>query len=151
MSKDRWDGLLDRDWSESWQSLPEAPDLVPRGKSAQITLRLPATMLARVKRVANARALPYHTLVRSWIVEGLRSSVVPQVEEPDTEAQTTQLNIKLDQAVLDALKARAHELRQPYHRLARELVERETEQAEQALGLDGRGQRQSGPEPRARP
>lgn len=136
MSKDRWDALLDRDWSESWESLPEAPDLVPRGKSAQITLRLPATMLARVKRVASARALPYHTLVRSWIVEGLRSSVVPQVEEPDTEAQTTQLNIKLDQAILDALKARAHELRQPYHRLARELVERETEQAEQALGLD---------------
>lgn len=136
MSRDRWDTLLDRDWSESWESLPEAPDLVLRGKSAQITLRLPATMLARVKRVASARALPYHTLVRSWIVEGLRSSVVPQVEEPDTEAQTTQLNIKLDQAILDALKARAHELRQPYHRLARELVERETEQAEQALGLD---------------
>lgn len=136
MTKDRWDALLDSDWSDSWESLPEAPDLVARGKSGQITLRLPPTMLARVKRVASARALPYHTLVRSWIVGGLRGSVVPHVEEPDTEAQTTQLNIKLDQAILDALKARAHELHRPYHRLARELVERETEQAEQALGLD---------------
>lgn len=136
MTKDRWDVLLDRDWSDEWEALPEAPDLVPRGKTAQITLRLPATMLARVKRVASARALPYHSLVRSWIVEGLRSSVVSRVEEPDTESQTEQLNIKLDQAILDALKARAHELRQPYHRLARELVEWETEQAERALGLD---------------
>lgn len=136
MTKDRWDALLDRDWSDAWETLPEAPDLVPRGKSAQITLRLPATVLARVKRVASARALPYHTLVRSWIVEGLRGSVVPQVEEPDTEVQTAQLNIKLDQVILDALKSRAHELRRPYHRLARDLVEWETEQAEQALGLD---------------
>jgi predicted DNA binding CopG/RHH family protein/uncharacterized protein YwgA len=136
MTKDHWDALLDRDWSDAWETLPGAPDLVPRGKSAQITLRLPATMLARVKRVASARALPYHTLVRSWIVEGLRSSVVPHIEDPDIEAQTAQLNIKLDQAILDALKTRAHELRQPYHRFARELVEWETEQAEQALGLD---------------
>lgn len=136
MSGDRWDALLDRDWSEAWETLSEAPDLVPRAKTAQITLRLPATMLARVKRVASARALPYHTLVRSWLVEGVRSSVVPQIEEPDTGAQTAQLNIKLDQTVLDFLKDRAHELRQPYHRLARELVEWETEQAEKALGLD---------------
>lgn len=135
MTKDRWDALLDRDWSDAWETLPEAPDLVPRGKSTQITLRLPATLLARIKRVANARALPYHTLVRSWIVEGLRSSVVPHVEKSDTEPQKAQLNIKLDQAVLDALKTRADELRQAYHRFARELVEQETEQAEQALGL----------------
>lgn len=136
MTNDRWDTLLDRDWSDAWETLPEAPDLVPRGKATQITLRLPATMLARVKRVAKARAIPYHTLVRSWIVEGLRSSTVPDIEDPDVEAQTAQLNIKLDHAILDALKARSHELRKPYHRLARELVERETEQAEQALGLD---------------
>ncbi|TML41251.1 MAG: hypothetical protein E6G27_08025 [Actinobacteria bacterium] len=136
MTKDRWDELLDRDWSDAWDTLPEAPDLVPRGKTAQITLRLPATMVARVKRVAAARAIPYHTLVRAWIVEGLRSSAVPEVEEPDTEAQTAQLNIKLDQTMLDALKARGHELRKPYHRFARELVEWETEQAEAALGLD---------------
>jgi len=138
MSQDHFDALIDRDWSDVWETLPDAPDLVPRGKSTQITLRLPATMLARVKRVAATRALPYHTLVRSWLVEGLRTGAVPQVEEPVLEAQTAQLNIKLDQAILDALKARAHELHQPYHRLARELVEWETEQAEAALGLDPR-------------
>jgi predicted DNA binding CopG/RHH family protein len=138
MSQDHFDALIDRDWSDAWETLPDAPDLVPRGKSTQITLRLPATMLARVKRVAATRALPYHTLVRSWLVEGLRTGAVPQVEEPVLEAQTAQLNIKLDQAILDALKARAHELHQPYHRLARELVEWETEQAEAALGLDPR-------------
>ncbi len=136
MSQDHFDALLDRDWSDAWETLPEAPDLVLRGESTQITLRLPASILARVKRVAATRAFPYHTLVRSWLVEGLRTDAVPQVEEPVLEAQTAQLNIKLDQAILDALKARAHELHQPYHRLARELVEWKTEQAEAALGLD---------------
>jgi len=136
MSQNRFDALIERDWSDAWETLPDAPDLVPRGKRTQITLRLPATMLARVKRVAATRALPYHTLVRSWLVEGLRAAAVPEVQEPVLEAQTAQLNIKLDQAILDALKARAHELHQPYHRLARELVEWETEQAEAALGLD---------------
>jgi predicted DNA binding CopG/RHH family protein len=136
LTKGRWDAFLDRDWSDAWETLPEAPELVSRGKTAQITLRLPSSVLARVKRVAGARALPYHTLVRSWLVDGLRSSVVPRVAEPDTESQTAQLNIKLDQATLDDLKARAHEMGQPYHRLARELVEWETEQAEHAMGLD---------------
>ena len=136
MTKDRWDELLERDWSHTWETLPEAPDLVPREKTAQITLRLPAAMIARVKRVASARALPYHALARSWIVEGLRRSVVHDVEDPDIDSQTAQLNIKLDQATLDGLKARAHELRQPYHRFARELIESETAHAEQALGLD---------------
>lgn len=58
MSGDRWDALLDRDWSEAWETLSEAPDLVPRAKTAQITLRLPAAMLARVKRVASAPGAP---------------------------------------------------------------------------------------------
>jgi predicted DNA binding CopG/RHH family protein/uncharacterized protein YwgA len=135
MSKDHFDSLLEQDWSDTWETLPEAPQLVPRGKSAQITLRLPTTVLARVKRVAAARALPYHTLVRSWLVEGLRSEAVPVIHEPDLEAQGSQLNIKLDQAILDALKARAHEMHRPYHRVARELVEWQTEKAEAALGL----------------
>ena len=136
MTNDHRDALLDRDWSEAWGTLPEAPDIVPRGKTTQITLRLPNTMLARIKRVASARSLPYHALARSWIADGLRRPDVPLVEEPDSEVQRSQLNIKLDQAILDGLKSRAHELHQPYHRLARELIEWETEQAEQALGLD---------------
>jgi predicted DNA binding CopG/RHH family protein len=136
MTNDRRDALLDRDWSEAWETLPEAPDLVPRAKTAQVTLRLPTTMLARIRRVASARSLPYHALARSWIVDGLRGSDVVHVEVPDSEAQRSQLNIKLDQAILDHLKSRAHELHEPYHRLARELIEWRTEKAEQELGLD---------------
>lgn len=44
LTNDRWDSLLDRDWSDEWETLPEAPDLVPRATTAQITLRLPATI-----------------------------------------------------------------------------------------------------------
>ena len=136
MTQDRWDALLERDWSEAWETLPEAPELVPRAKTAQITLRLPVTLLARIKRVAAARALPYHALARSWLIDGLRQAEAPQVQEHDLEPQTVQFNVKLDQAVLDGLKARAHEAHQPYHRLARRWIESEVVQAERALGLD---------------
>ncbi|MHB1511046.1 MAG: CopG family antitoxin [Acidimicrobiales bacterium] len=136
MSKNRWETLLDRDWSDTWETLPEAPELVPRQKTAQITLRLPTTLLARIKRVAHARSLPYHALARSWLVDALRQSGVPEHVAAGSEAQTEQLNIKLDQTVLDGLKERGHELGQPYHRIAREWIEWEMVQAEVALGLD---------------
>lgn len=136
MTKDRWDTLLDRDWSDAWETLPEAPELVPRNKTAQITLRLPATLLARIKRVAHVRALPYHVLVRSWLVDALRQPGAPELVASEAAAQTEQLNIKLDQAVLDDLKKRGHELGRPYHRIAREWIEWETTHAELALGID---------------
>jgi predicted DNA binding CopG/RHH family protein/uncharacterized protein YwgA len=136
MTKDRWEDLLDRDWSATWDSLPEAPELVPRSKTAQITLRLPTSLLARIKRVAHARSLPYHALARSWLVDALRQPVVPGHIAVETEPHMEQLNIKLDQAILDDLKKRGHELGQPYHRIAREWIEWETKQAEQALGID---------------
>jgi predicted DNA binding CopG/RHH family protein len=136
MSNDRWEALLDKDWSEGWEALPEAPDLVPRSKTAQITLRLPTTLLGRIKRVAHVRSLPYHALARSWLIDALRQPGAPEHVVADTERQMEQLNIKLDQAVLDDLKKRGHELGQPYHRIAREWIEWETAQAEAALGLD---------------
>lgn len=142
MSKDPWDKLLEQDWSDAWESLPEAPPLVPRPKTAQITLRLPAALLARIKRVAAARSLPYHALVRSWLVEALRKSAVP-AGELSIEPHVEQLNIKLDEELLDELKARAHELRRPYHRLAREYVDAAVVREEESLGLD--------PAPAARP
>ncbi|MGO9754897.1 MAG: hypothetical protein ACLP8S_17535 [Solirubrobacteraceae bacterium] len=134
MSDDRWEGLLERDWSEAWETLPEAPELVARAKTAQITLRLPVGLVERVKRVSAARSLPYHILVRSWLVDALRESLVPPGELA-LEPQAEQLNIKLDQALLDRLKARAHELRRPYHRLAREWVDAALAREEEALGL----------------
>jgi len=134
MSGDHWESLLDRDWSQAWDTLPEAPELVARPKTAQITLRLPASLVERVKRVAAARSLPYHALVRSWLVDALRGSVVPPGELA-LEPQAAQLNVKLDQEVLDQLKARADELRRPYHRLAREWVDAALTREEQVLGL----------------
>lgn len=134
MSTDRWDSLLEQDWSTAWETLPEAPPLVARPKTAQVTLRLPASMLARIKRVAGARSLPYHALVRSWLLSALRDSTVPAGELP-TEPQVEQLNLKLEQALLDALKARAHELARPYHRLAREWVDSALAREEESLGL----------------
>lgn len=136
MNSTRWDELLDQDWSETWDSLPEAPALVPRAKTAQITLRMPPSLIARMKRVADARSLPYHALARSWIVDALRQPPSANLVVSDAEPQTEQLNIKLDQAVLDELKRRGHELGLPYHRLARQWLEAETRVAEQALGLD---------------
>jgi predicted DNA binding CopG/RHH family protein len=136
MSDDRWDSLLGRDWSEAWEGLPEAPALVPRRKTAQITLRVPAGMLIRIKRLAAARSLPYHALARSWIIDALGKRAVPETGTALDQAQTEQLNIKLEQDVLDELKARAHELRRPYHRLAREWIEGALSREEESLGLD---------------
>ena len=136
MNKDSWNTLLTQDWGERWNALPEAPELVARSKTAQITLRLPTPLLARIKRVARARSLPYHTLVRSWLVNALRQEGPPEALADGTEPQMEQLNIKLDQTALDGLKKRGHELGLPYHRLAREWIESETRHAEQALGID---------------
>ncbi|MGO9955138.1 MAG: hypothetical protein ACLP50_04060 [Solirubrobacteraceae bacterium] len=135
MSDERWDKLLNRDWSETWGTLPEAPPLAPRPKTAQITLRLPTSLLTRIKRVAAGRSLPYHALARSWLIDGLREAGEPEAGAVD-QPHEGQLNIKLDQEVLDELKARAHELRRPYHRLAREWVEVALAREEESLGLD---------------
>lgn len=134
MSKDRHDDLLEQDWSAIWESLPEAPELVGRPKVAQITLRVPAGLIPRIKKVAAIRTLPYHSLARSWILAGLRESTPPEsaLDEPQEE----QLNIKLDQNTLDKIKARASELRRPYHRLARDWIESSLAAEETSLGLD---------------
>ena len=130
------DALVERDWGDAWDSLSEAPEWAPRAKTAQITLRLPGSVLARIKRVAARRALPYHALARSWIATGLRESKLPGAIAPSDEPLVEQLNIKLDHGLLDELKARAHEHRYPYHRLAREWIESALMQEERDLGLD---------------
>jgi predicted DNA binding CopG/RHH family protein len=136
MSRDRRDALLDKDWADAWETLPEAPKLVDRPKTAQITLRVPTSVLSRVRRVAHVRGLPYHALARSWILEGLRTPGTAQTSTRLDEPQSEQLNVKLDQDVLDQLKARADELRRPYHRMAREWIEASLGQEEKNLGLD---------------
>ena len=134
MSPDPHDELLQRDWATLWDTLAEAPPLVPRPPSAQITLRLPAGQRARIRRVAAARGLPYHALARSWIIDGLREPSEPP-QPAEAGPQPEQMNVKLDQELLDRLKLRAHELSRPYHALARELIEHELTREEHTLGF----------------
>jgi predicted DNA binding CopG/RHH family protein len=135
MTEDPQERLLGQDWAELWDTLPEAPPLVKRPAMAQITLRLPDGLRARMQRVASDEGLPYHSLARAWIIDGLRntgeSPSVLQQQPPQPE----QLNLKLKQHVLDNLKQRAHELRRPYHTLARELIESALTSAEERLGI----------------
>ncbi|MFN2568181.1 MAG: CopG family antitoxin [Candidatus Dormibacteria bacterium] len=138
MTRDRHHALLDRDWADAWESLPEAPPLVPRPKTAQITLRIPTRLLARIKAVAAAKSLPYHALARAWLIEALRTSAIPVNSALADEPQAEQLNIKLDNDTLDDLKERADELRRPYHRLAREWIEAAVIREEESLGIDPR-------------
>lgn len=134
MSEDRRDKLLRQDWSESWGELPEAPPLVPGPKTAQITLRLSPSLLARVRRVADAGTLPYHALARSWLIHAVEQDEAPAAAEAGPH--TVQLNIKLDEQAVGALKARADRLRRPYHRLAREWIAAAVTREENRLGLD---------------
>ncbi len=136
MTRDRRDSLLDQDWSAAWETLPEAPPLVPRPKTAQVTLRVPTRLLARIKAVATAKSLPYHALARAWIIEALRTAAPPVNSGMADEPQAEQLNIKLDNDTLDDLKLRADELRRPYHRLAREWIEAALTREEESLGID---------------
>ncbi len=129
------DSLLDTDWADVWESLPDAPSLVPRTKTSQVTLRVPSRLLARLKTVAAAKSLPYHSLARAWIAESLRSASLPMPHPGGEEPQSVQLNLKLDQDLLDTLKRKAGELRRPYHALARDYIETAAEREEAALGI----------------
>jgi hypothetical protein len=123
---ERQDEILKRDWGADWDILPEAPPLVDRRKTAQITLRMPRHVLIALKSVAEVKSLPYHGLARSWIIDGLRSQQLPdaEVEVADEElAAAEQLNLKLEPRVLDGLKAFSDRVRRPYHRLARHWIE----------------------------
>lgn len=135
MSEDRRDELLRQDWSDAWDELPEAPPLVPGPKTAQITLRLSPTLLERIRRVAEFGSLPYHALARSWLVQAIQSEEAA-ADESDLGPHTAQLNLKLDEQAIDALKARADQLRRPYHRLARDWIAAAVAQDEERLGLD---------------
>ena len=136
MTRDRRDAILDQDWSAAWETLPEAPPLVPRPKTSQVTLRIPTRLLARIKAVAAATSLPYHALARAWIIDALRTSSPPVNSAIVDEPQAEQMNIKLDNDSLDDLKSRADELRRPYHRLAREWIEAALTREEESLGIE---------------
>lgn len=138
MTHDRHASLLDQDWGDRWESLPEAPPLQEGGrKDAQLTLRLSPSVVARLKTVADLRTLPYHSLARAWILDSLATNSLPDAATTD-EAQSNQLNLKIDREALQELKDRAHELRRPYHRLAREWLEDAIAREERSLGIEHR-------------
>ena len=55
VTEDRRDDLLLQDWSTVWESLPDAPPLVPRPRKRRSALRLPGGLLARIKLGVGAR------------------------------------------------------------------------------------------------
>jgi uncharacterized protein len=123
-----FDELLEREWGDAWESLPPAPALVvAEPKSAQITLRVPAELITALRDVARRKSLPYHAFARSMITEALRHREIPTGSEEAADLAApgdTQLNIKLSPELLEELKQFSHEMRRPYHRLARIWLER---------------------------
>lgn len=128
--------LIETDWGDLWESLPEAPPLVLRAKTTQLTLRIPPSTLARIKAVAAARSLAYHALARAWIADALRSADAPLTPLVRDDRQSAQLNLKVEQEMLDALKRSASALQRPYHALARQFIEAAVEREEKELGID---------------
>jgi hypothetical protein len=123
MTEDKHDNLLERDWGDEWDRLP-AVELPRPGTAAstQITLRVPARMLAALKAEAQRKRLTYHSLARSWIAERLAAGTVPGSESQLADFEwpaDAQLNIKLDAELMHGLKEFSHRTRIPYHRLAR--------------------------------
>jgi hypothetical protein len=123
------DALLEEDWGASWDDLPPAPPLVyARPKTAQLTLRVPKQLISKLKAIAASKSLPYHSLARSWILEGLRTGALPegigQLDDAETTPRSSeQLNLKVEPELLDELKQFSHQTRRPYHQLARQWVE----------------------------
>ena len=57
------------DWSKAKQV--RFPNLKP--STTSISLRLPLTMLERIKVAANKRDMPYQSLIKAWLAEKVDS------------------------------------------------------------------------------
>jgi predicted DNA binding CopG/RHH family protein len=53
------------DWSKAQRA--RLPNLKP--STASISLRLPLTLLERIKIAANKRDMPYQSLIKAWLAE----------------------------------------------------------------------------------
>src|SRR5581483_1166627 len=117
--------LTKEDWGSRWDELEAADDLQfkPAPPSGQLTLRIGQEALDTLRREARASGTPYHVLARQWILDGLRSHLLPPSDDAvllDAAALADrQINLKLEASALARLKKAAHERRIPYHRLAR--------------------------------
>lgn len=66
---DTHDSTEHLDWSQAKQVL--MPNLKPTTKT--ISLRLPQHLLDAIKTAANARDVPYQSLIKVWLQEKVRS------------------------------------------------------------------------------
>lgn len=58
------------DWSEA--KTVRLPNLKP--SSTAISLRLPSSLLERIKVAANKRDVPYQSLIKTWLAEKIDSN-----------------------------------------------------------------------------
>lgn len=58
------------DWSEA--ETVRLPNLKP--SSTAISLRLPSSLLERIKVAANKRDVPYQSLIKTWLAEKIDSN-----------------------------------------------------------------------------
>jgi predicted DNA binding CopG/RHH family protein len=58
------------DWSKA--KLARFPNLKPSTKT--ISLRLPESLLDRIKIEANKRDMPYQSLIKAWLAEDVKGS-----------------------------------------------------------------------------
>ncbi len=68
-----WESHDSSDYVDWRKSQPVSfPNLKPSTKT--ISLRLPETLLDRIKIEANKRDMPYQSLIKAWLVEDLEES-----------------------------------------------------------------------------
>jgi predicted DNA binding CopG/RHH family protein len=72
------------------------PRVAPEAQTQAISLRLPASMLAALKRVAAAEGVGYQTLMKRWLRERLRHEAHPACQD------LAQWVGKAQQAIADA-------------------------------------------------
>jgi predicted DNA binding CopG/RHH family protein len=67
---ERTDAVGEIDWSKAERV--RLPNLEP--SKASISLRLPVTLLERIKIAANKRDVPYQSLIKIWLAEKVEAA-----------------------------------------------------------------------------
>lgn len=71
-----WEGHDSTDYVDWCQAQPASfANLKPSTQT--ISLRLPKTLLDRIKIEANKRDMPYQSLIKAWLAEDVKSSRQP--------------------------------------------------------------------------
>jgi hypothetical protein len=81
-------GVGERDVSGEWDSYEDVSHefaQVERRKDRQLNLRVDQGLLAELRRIAAKKGMPYHTVARSYIEEGLARDLARQEDQVTTE------------------------------------------------------------------